>query len=71
MSCRHSLANGTCTRCYPANPFERDARDRVDPGPEESYEPSLEGPGAVADADTRWAEGDMVEETAKAKVING
>ncbi len=47
MSCRHSLANGTCIRCYPDNPFQREDKDRVDPGPEEDYEPNLEGPGAV------------------------
>lgn len=47
MSCRHNLANGTCIRCYPSNPYGRSARDLVDPGPEESYEPNLEGPGAM------------------------
>lgn len=47
MSCRHDLANGTCIRCYPSNPSGRLERDRVDPGPEENYEPNLEGPGAV------------------------
>jgi hypothetical protein len=47
MSCRHSLANGTCIRCYPSNPFQREDRDRVDPGPEEDCGPNLEGPGAV------------------------
>lgn len=47
MSCRHSLANGTCIRCYPSNPFQRENKDRVDPGPEETYEPNLEGPGAA------------------------
>lgn len=47
MSCRHNLANGTCIRCYPDNPFKRDDNNRVDPGPEESYGPNLEGPGAV------------------------
>lgn len=109
MSCRHDLANGTCTRCYPDNPFKRAPRDRIDPGPEEDYEPNLEGPGAVpkltkyevtitrtiehkatveveatcledaksiglcavAAADTRWVEGDMVDETAKARVSRG
>lgn len=40
MSCRHDLANGTCRRCYPET-------GTLDPGPEESYEPNLEGPGAV------------------------
>lgn len=48
MSCRHDLANGTCPRCYPDNPGKRDLRDRIDPGPEEDYEPNLEGPGAVS-----------------------
>ncbi len=46
MSCRHDLANGTCIRCYPSNPYGRIDRDRVDPGPEENYAPNLEGPGA-------------------------
>ncbi len=47
MSCRHDLANGTCTKCYPDNPYGRLDRDRVDPGPEEGYAPNLDGPGAV------------------------
>lgn len=47
MSCRHNLANGTCIRCYPNNPFRREDKDRVDPGPEENYEPNLDGPGAT------------------------
>ncbi len=47
MSCRHDLANGTCTRCYPSNPYGRTDSDRIDPGPEEDYLPNLEGPGAV------------------------
>ncbi len=47
MSCRHNLANGTCIRCYPSNPFERTDADRIDPGTESDYEPKLEGPGAV------------------------
>lgn len=47
MSCRHNLANGTCIRCYPDNPFGRENKDRADPGPEENYEPNLEGPGAT------------------------
>lgn len=47
MSCRHDLANGTCIRCYPSNSHGREDKDRVDPGPEENYEPNLEGPGAV------------------------
>ena len=47
MSCRHDLANGTCTRCYPGNLHGRADHDRVDPGPEENYGPNLEGPGAV------------------------
>ena len=46
MSCRHDLANGTCSRCYPAT-------GKVDPGPEEDYEPNLEGPGAVSAARER------------------
>jgi hypothetical protein len=109
MSCRHDLANGTCTRCYPDNPFKRAPRDRIDPGPEEDYEPNLEGPGAVpkltkyevtitrtiehkatveveavsleaakvlgyekaCEADARWVEGDMVDETTKAQVSRG
>jgi hypothetical protein len=49
MSCRHSLANGTCTRCNPTNPDGRAFADRVDPGPEHNYEPNLDGPGAVPD----------------------
>jgi len=40
MSCRHDLANGTCSRCYPST-------GRVDPGPEGDYEDNPEGPGAV------------------------
>jgi hypothetical protein len=40
MSCRHDLANGTCRRCYPST-------GKMDPGPEEEYEPNLEGPGAI------------------------
>jgi hypothetical protein len=40
MSCRHDLANGTCRRCYPTT-------GTIDPGPEEDYEPNLDGPGAV------------------------
>jgi hypothetical protein len=40
MSCRHSLANNTCSRCYPKTGL-------IDPGPEEEYEDNLEGPGAV------------------------
>ena len=47
MSCRHDLAIGTCTRCYPSNPLGRQDKDRIDPGPEDDYEPNLEGPGAV------------------------
>ncbi len=46
MSCRHDLANGTCLRCYPDNPYGRGAMDRVDPGPEENYAPNMDGPGA-------------------------
>lgn len=37
MSCRHDLANGTCSRCYAGT---------IDPGPEEDYGPNLDGPGA-------------------------
>lgn len=48
MGCRHSLANGTCIRCYPSNPDDRHPADRIDPGPESDYEPNMEGPGAVA-----------------------
>ncbi len=48
MSCRHNLATGTCTRCYPDNPHQRSAHDRVDPGPEEEYGPNLDGVGAVS-----------------------
>lgn len=40
MSCRHSLANGTCTTCYPRT-------GTYDPGPERNYGPNLDGPGAV------------------------
>ena len=40
MSCRHDLANGTCSRCYPQT-------GNIDPGPEEDCEANLEGPGAV------------------------
>lgn len=36
MSCRHGLALGTCSRCYPET-------RRIDPGTEDA----LEGPGAV------------------------
>jgi hypothetical protein len=50
MSCRHDLANGTCVRCYPGNPSKREDKDRVDPGPEENYQPNLEGPGAMPTA---------------------
>lgn len=58
MSCRHDLANGTCIRCYPDNPYGRSDRDRVDPGPEEDYEPNLEGPGAIpADDDEDYFHG--------------
>jgi len=38
--CRHNLANGTCRRCYPKTGL-------VDPGLEDDYESTLEGPGAV------------------------
>lgn len=54
MSCRHELANGTCVRCYPGNPFGREDKDRVDPGPEENYEPNMEGPGAVPAPRDAW-----------------
>ena len=48
MSCRHDLALGTCRRCYPET-------GTIDPGPEESYKPNLEGPGAVmAEIDGAW-----------------
>lgn len=40
MSCRHDLALGTCSRCYPET-------GTIDPGEEESFEPNMEGPGAV------------------------
>jgi len=40
MNCRHDLALGTCRRCYPST-------GTIDPGPEEDYEPNLEGPGAI------------------------
>lgn len=40
MSCRHDLALGTCKRCYPKT-------GTIEPGPEEDYEPNLEGPGAI------------------------
>jgi hypothetical protein len=40
MSCRHNLANTRCSRCYPET-------GSTDPGPEEDYEPNMEGPGAV------------------------
>lgn len=60
MSCRHDLANGTCIRCYPSNPYGRTAHARVDPGPEEDYEPNLEGPGAAIAADLQIAKDDAV-----------
>lgn len=41
MSCRHDLANNTCSRCYPKT-------GTVDPGLEEDYEPNMEGPGAIS-----------------------
>ena len=47
VSCRHDFANGTCIRCYPARPEHIPVKNRRDPGPEEDYEPNLEGPGAV------------------------
>lgn len=48
MSCRHDLANTTCSRCYPdRGGLDSNGKPQVDPGPEESYEPNLEGPGAV------------------------
>lgn len=47
MSCRHGFANGTCIRCYPSNPWNRDDHERMDPGPEANYGPNMEGPGAV------------------------
>lgn len=53
MSCRHVLANGTCIRCYPTNPFGREDKERINPGPEENYEPNLDGPGAVTIAIAR------------------
>lgn len=59
MSCRHDLANGTCTRCYPSNPYGRTDSDRIDPGPEEDYSSNLEGPDAVP-AHTVAAEGAKV-----------
>lgn len=40
MSCRHDLATGTCSRCYPST-------GKVHPGPEEEYEDNMEGVGAV------------------------
>lgn len=40
MSCRHDLAINTCKRCYPKT-------GTIEPGPEEDYEPNLEGPGAI------------------------
>jgi hypothetical protein len=40
MSCRHDLANTTCRRCWPST-------GTVEPGPEEEYEPNMEGLGAV------------------------
>lgn len=40
MSCRHDLANGTCNRCYPNV-------GTIEPGPEDEYEPNMEGVGAV------------------------
>jgi hypothetical protein len=46
MSCRHDLALGTCSRCWPST-------GTVEPGPEEGYEENLEGPGAVTADDYR------------------
>ena len=54
MSCRHDLANGTCIRCYPSNPFRHADKDRRDPGPEEDYEPNMDGPGAVPAPKSVW-----------------
>ncbi len=47
MSCRHDFANGTCTVCYPSNPYGRLLEERLTPGPDENYEPNLDGPGAA------------------------
>lgn len=60
MSCRHSLANGTCIRCYPSNPWGRADSDRVDPGPEEDYGPNLEGPGAMTVTELQVAKDEAV-----------
>ena len=49
MSCRHDLAIGTCITCYPSNPYSRATADRINPGPEDAYEPNLDGPGALPD----------------------
>ena len=49
MSCRHGLALGTCSRCYPE-------LGSIDPGPEEDHETNLEGPGAVTIEEYRGSE---------------
>jgi hypothetical protein len=48
MSCRHDLATGTCNRCYPNT-------GTIEPGPEEEYEPNMEGIGAVTAAEYQAA----------------
>jgi hypothetical protein len=48
VSCRHDLALGTCTRCWPST-------GTVEPGPEEGYGENLEGPGAVTAEE--WSRG--------------
>lgn len=48
MSCRHNLANGTCTRCFPDNPFGLGEGQLSSPGPEEDYAPNLDAPGAIS-----------------------
>lgn len=49
MSCRHSLANTTCARCYPdCGGLDSNGRPQIDPGDEADYEPNMDGPGAVA-----------------------
>jgi hypothetical protein len=40
MSCRHDLALGTCTSCYPTT-------GKIEPNPENGCEENLEGPGAA------------------------
>lgn len=47
MSCRHDLANTTCSRCYPdRGGLDSNGLAQIDPGPG-PHAPNLDGPGAA------------------------